>query len=92
MSGKKALWDLVKPTDVVVEDRNLNPIKVGSIVELVDYGDGHRGLFYVVGIEAGGGRGIRIMLARVRFDKWELKVAQARVSVRSYAPFIGKGE
>lgn len=92
MAGNKALWEQVKPTDVVVEDRNLNPVKVGSIVEIVDYGDGYRGLFYVVGIEAGGGRGIRVLLARTRFDKWEIKVAQARVSVRVFTPFRGKGE
>jgi hypothetical protein len=92
MAGNKALWEQVKPTDVVVEDRNLNPVKVGSIVEIVDYGDGYRGLFYVVGIEAGGGRSIRLLLARTRFDKWEIKVAQPRASVRVYSPFVGKGE
>jgi hypothetical protein len=92
VKGNKALWGQVKPTDVVVEDRNCSPMMVGSIVELVEYGDGHRGLYYVVGFESGGGRGIRAMLARGRLDKWELKAAPARISVRCYAPFVGKGE
>jgi len=90
--GNKALWAAVGPSDVVVEDRNYNPVKVGSIVEVLESGDGFRGLFYVVGLEAGGGRGVRVLLARGRWDKWDVKVRPARLSIRAYSPFRAKGE
>lgn len=90
--GNKALWEGVGPNDVVVEDRNNNPVKVGSIVEVLERGDGYRGLWYVVGMEAGGGRGVRVLLSRGRWDKWDVKVRPTRVSVRAYSPFRAKGE
>jgi len=90
--SNKALWAQVKETDVAIEDRNGNPVKVGSIVEITECGDGYRGLYYVVGIEAGGGRSFRVLVARTRFQKWDMKAAPSRISVRCYEPFRPKGE
>lgn len=89
---KVAAWSEVKESDVVVEDRNGSPIKVGSIVEIIEIGDSYKGLLYVVGIEAGGGRSMRLLLAQSRWDKWDFKASPSRVSLRCYEPVRGKGE
>jgi hypothetical protein len=93
MARKVDTWTEVKPTHVVVEDSHGNPVKLGSIVEIIERGhDRYRGLLYVVGMEAGGGRTVRLLLAHGRWSKWDYKVPPRRVSLRCYEPVRAKGE
>ena len=71
--------------DVIVNDRDGVPVRVGSIVEIAEMSsDRYRGLFYVVGFEASADRGVRFLLAVGRHDKWDFKVHPGRVTMRAY--------
>lgn len=76
-----------------VEDRNGDPVKIGSIVEIIPWSsDGYRGLFYVVAFEVGADKGVRFLLSADRWGKWDFKVNPARVSLRCLNPSRAKGE
>lgn len=78
--------------DVVIADCHGEPCKIGSIVEISPWGsDRYEGLYYVVAFEAGE-RGIRFLLAKTRWAKWDFKASPARVSVRCLEPHRQKGE
>jgi len=83
----------VTDRDVWAEDRNGNPVKIGSIVEIVEWSsDRYKGLFYVVAFEVCPDRGVRFLLSGDRWGKWDFKVNAARVSLRCLNPTRGKGE
>lgn len=80
VSGKR-----VSENDVTFPDFEGRPVRIGSIVEIVERGrDYYKGLYYVVGFEADSGRGMRFLLARCRWDKWEIKIAPARAELKAY--------
>lgn len=76
----------IREGEVTFPDFENRPVRVGSIVEIIERAnDRYRGLYYVVGMEAGGGaRGIRFLLARCRFDKWDFKAGPMRVMLKAY--------
>ncbi len=74
-----------RENDVTFPDFEGLPVRIGSIVEVLERGnDKYRGLFYVVAFEAGDGRGMRFLLAHCRFDKWDIKIAPTRVLLKAY--------
>lgn len=78
--------------DVTIADRSGERIKIGSIVEIARLpSDRYHGLWYVVAFEAGE-RGLRVLVAAGRWDKWDFKVHPSRVSLRCFEPLISKGE
>ena len=82
----------VKQSDIKCRDRYGENVTIGSIVEIVPMPtDKYCGLYYVHAFEVGD-RGLRVLVARTRFEKWDFKVATIRVVLRCYAPIKLKGE
>lgn len=75
----------VRESDVTFPDFEGRPVRIGSIVEIIERGrDSYRGLYYVVGFEADSGRGMRFMLAHCRWDKWDFKISPMRCLMKAY--------
>jgi hypothetical protein len=92
MGRNKSECCKVKAGDVRCKDRHGENITIGSIVEIVPLpSDRYCGLYYVHAFEVGE-RGLRALVARTRYEKWDFKVSMARVVLRCYAPIVIKGE
>lgn len=92
MAKKAHACGEVTDKDVVVADKDGEACKIGSIVEIVPWGnDRYEGLYYIVAFEAGE-RGMRVLLAKTRWAKWDFKVNPARLSLRCFCPTRPKGE
>lgn len=82
-----------KDTDIIVQDRYGKAVAIGAIVEIAENPrDRYRGLHYVVGFETDGIRGVRVLLATTRWEKWDFKVPIARIALRCNDPHRMKGE
>lgn len=74
-----------KEGEITFPDFEERPVRIGSIVEIMERGcDRYRGLYYVVGFEAGANRSMRFLLARCRWDKWDFKASAKRIILKAY--------
>jgi hypothetical protein len=92
MGRNKGECCVKRQSDIVCKDRYGEAITIGSIVEIVPLPtDGYCGLYFVSAFEVGE-RGLRVLVSRTRYQKWDFKVATIRVVLRCYAPIRVKGE